>query len=117
MDYSNCIIIYSKNHLNDEFKQIIEVFNYVPKKYNQKFNVSRIDFNYQDKNILLFIDPNDLTKKNYKKGTEYGSASWGDPKKELEGMDDTENPFNNIISKNEYFTKRFIIKNIKRGIS
>ncbi len=36
------------------------------KKYNQKFNVSRIDFNYQDKNIILCIDPNDLTKMNYK---------------------------------------------------
>ncbi|HDA6121881.1 TPA: type IV secretory system conjugative DNA transfer family protein [Enterococcus faecium] len=48
--------------------------------------------------IFVFIDEKKSNKKNYKKGTEYGSASWGDPKKELEGMDDTEDPFNNIIS-------------------
>ena len=66
MDYEKCVIIYNKNYLNDEFKQIIEMYNYIPKKYNQKFNVSKIEFNYQDKNIILAVDPNDLTKMNYK---------------------------------------------------
>ncbi len=66
MDYENCIIIYSKSHLNDEFMKIIELYNYVPKKKNQKFNTVEIIFNVENKNIILTIDPNDLTKLNYK---------------------------------------------------
>ena len=66
MDYENCIIIYSKNHLNDEFIKIIELYNYIPKKKNQKFNTVEITFNHENKNIILTIDPNDLSKLNYK---------------------------------------------------
>ena len=68
MDYENCIIIYSKNHLNDEFIKIIELYNYIAKKKNQKFNTVDINFNYKNKNIILAIDPNDLCKLNYKLG-------------------------------------------------
>ncbi len=65
MDYENCIIIYSKNHLNDEFIKIIELYNYIAKKKNQKFNTVEINFNCKNKNIIT-IDPNDLCKLNYK---------------------------------------------------
>jgi type IV secretion system protein VirD4 len=45
---------------------------------------------------VVIIDKKN-NKKVYKKGTEHGSASWGEPKKDLEGMYDKESVFNNIL--------------------
>ena len=66
LDYDNCIIIYSKSGLNEEYDKIIELYNYIPKKKTHKFTTTKIIFKYDGKNIILVIDPNDLKKMNYK---------------------------------------------------
>ena len=66
LEYDNCIIIYSKSGLNEEYDKIIELYNYIPKKKTHKFTTTQITFKYQDKHIILVIDPNDLKKMNYK---------------------------------------------------
>ena len=66
MEYDNCVVIYSKSFLDDEFIQIVELFGYFPKKKNQDIKIVEICFNYKNKNIILATDPNDLTKMNYK---------------------------------------------------
>ena len=66
LDYDDCIIIYSKSGLNEEYDKIIELYNYIPKKKTHKFTTTQIIFKYDGKNIILVIDPNDLKKMNYK---------------------------------------------------
>ena len=66
LDYDDCIIIYSKSGLNEEYDKIIELYNYIPKKKTHKFTTTQIIFKYDGKNIILVIDPNDLKQMNYK---------------------------------------------------
>lgn len=47
--------------------------------------------------LFLVINDKKNNKKKYKKGSEYGSAKWGDMKKDLDGMYDVENNNNNIL--------------------
>ena len=44
MEYDNCIIIYSKSNLNEEYDKIIELYNYIPKKKTHKFTTTQITF-------------------------------------------------------------------------
>lgn len=46
--------------------------------------------------LLVMIDKKN-NKKKYKKGVEHGSAQWGDVQKDLKGMYDEENQYNNIL--------------------
>ncbi|PGK19271.1 VirD4-like conjugal transfer protein, CD1115 family [Bacillus cereus] len=46
--------------------------------------------------LLVVIDKKN-NKKKYKKGVEHGSAQWGDVQKDLKGMYDEENQYNNIL--------------------
>ena len=66
MSYNKCVIIYSKTNLNDELDEIIGKYNYIPDIKNQKYNVTQIKFNYNDKDIILVIDPNDRVNICYK---------------------------------------------------
>jgi len=60
LDYKDCIIVYKKYDLNQELNQIIELHNYIPKKIkNHKFDIVSIEFNYENRNIFLYIDPNE----------------------------------------------------------
>ena len=59
MQYENCIIIYKQNDLNYELNKIIELFGYIPKIKNHKFDIVNITFDYHNKNIHLYVDPND----------------------------------------------------------
>ena len=62
----NCIAIYSKNDLNEEFDLTVSQYNYFPKIKNQKYDIVRIDFNLDNKNVILCVDPNDLKTMNFK---------------------------------------------------
>jgi hypothetical protein len=66
MQYENCIIIYKQNDLNNELNKIIEVYNYIPKIKNHKFDIVNITFDKDDKNIHLYVDPNDDVICDYK---------------------------------------------------
>lgn len=50
--------------------------------------------------MLIILDRRD-NKKHYMKGSEYGSAKWGNPEKDIKGMYDKEKVYNNIL-----FSKR-----------
>ena len=58
-NYKDCIIIYSKNDINEELDKIIGHYNYVPKIYNHKYDIIYIHFNLNNSNIHLYVDPND----------------------------------------------------------
>jgi 5-methylcytosine-specific restriction protein A len=66
MNYNKCVIIYSKTNLNEEFDEIISRYNYIPEIKNNKYNFTLIKFNYQDKDIIMVIDPNDRVNLDYK---------------------------------------------------
>ena len=73
INHDKCIIIYhnrskqsNKNDLNQELDQIIEHYNYIPTIKNNKFQVIRINFKLQGKDITLEIDPNDTRNITYK---------------------------------------------------
>ena len=66
MSYNKCVIIYAKTNLNDELDEIIKRFNYIPSIKNHKYSVTQIKFNFQDKDIILVIDPNDRVNLTYK---------------------------------------------------
>ena len=66
MSYNKCVIIYSKTNLNEELDAIIGKYNYIPEIKNHKYTVTQIKFNYEDKDIILVIDPNDRVNIDYK---------------------------------------------------
>ena len=80
INYKNCIIIYTqvnlnddkedevikKTNLNEELDDIIKTYNYVPKIKNQKYAVTQINFNKDDADVVLVIDPNDEAMMTYK---------------------------------------------------
>ena len=66
MSYNKCVIIYAKTNLNDELDDIIKRYNYIPSIKNHKYSVTQIKFNFQDKDIILVIDPNDRVNLTYK---------------------------------------------------
>ena len=73
INHDKCIIIYhnrgrqtNKNDLNQELDQIIEHYNYIPTIKNNKFQVIRINFKLEGKDITLEIDPNDTRNITYK---------------------------------------------------
>ena len=66
MSYNKCVIIYAKSNLNNELDEIIGKYNYIPEIKNQKYTITQITFNYQDKDIILVIDPNDRVNIDYK---------------------------------------------------
>ena len=66
MSYNKCVIIYSKTNLNEELDAIIGKYNYIPEIKNHKYTVTQIKFNFEDKDIILVIDPNDRVNIDYK---------------------------------------------------
>ena len=58
-NYKDCIIIYTKNDLNDELDKIIGQYNYIPKIQNHQQSIIYIHYNLNDLNIHLYSDPND----------------------------------------------------------
>ena len=65
-EHDNCIIIYSKNDLNEELDKIIELYQYIPKLYNHIYDVIYIHYDKDQKNIHLYVDPNDSLICDYK---------------------------------------------------
>ena len=66
INYNKCVIIYSKTNLNDELDEIIGKYNYIPEIRNHKYTTTRINFNYNNKDIILLVDPNDQKNIDYK---------------------------------------------------
>ena len=66
MNYNKSVIIYSKTNLNDELDEIIAKYNYIPDIKNNKYSVTQNNFNFNDKDIILVIDPNDRVNMDYK---------------------------------------------------
>ena len=66
MYYNKSVIIYSKTNLNDELDEIIAKYNYIPDIKNNKYSVTQININFNDKDIILVIDPNDRVNITYK---------------------------------------------------
>ena len=66
INYNKSVIIYSKTNLNDELDEIIAKYNYIPDIKNHKYSVTQINFNFNDKDIILVIDPNDRVNITYK---------------------------------------------------
>ena len=66
MQYDNCIIIYKQNDLNHELNRIIELYGSIPKVKNHKYDIVNITFNHKNKNIHLYVDPNDDVICDYK---------------------------------------------------
>ena len=58
-DHKDCIIIYTKDDLNDELNNVIGQYNYIPKIQNHQQAIIYIHFNLNDLNIHLYSDPND----------------------------------------------------------
>ena len=66
MEYKNCTIIYTQTNLNAILDDIILKYQYVPKIKNQKYMVTQINFNKDNLDIVLVIDPNDEHIMTYK---------------------------------------------------
>ena len=60
------VVIYNQHNLNRELDEIIALYNYIPKVKNQKFAITAIHFNLDDRNVYLAIDPNDARAISYK---------------------------------------------------
>jgi len=63
----SCIIIYTEtNDLSEILDQIILQYNYIPTFSLKKCFITQINFNFENKNITLVIDPNDKDVCSYK---------------------------------------------------
>lgn len=47
--------------------------------------------------LILFVLQKQLNSKNYRKGVEHGSATWGDPKKDMNGMYNKSDDSKNVL--------------------
>lgn len=103
------IIFIFINYLSYYFRfiadNVIDGLNYLFEHPSVLLNAFPISFNYVDLLIsfivavvfLVFILEKKANQRKFRKGEEHGSAAWGNPKKDLKGMYDEKDFFNNII--------------------
>jgi hypothetical protein len=66
-NYNECTIIYTKTNLNEELDEIIGLYGYVPEVKNNKYLTTQINFNKDNRDVILVVDPNDQEIINYKR--------------------------------------------------
>ena len=60
INLKNCIVIYTEiNDLSEKIDEILKFYKYIPTFTLKKCYITRINFNFENKNITLVVDPND----------------------------------------------------------
>ena len=72
INLKNCIVMYPEiNDLAEKLDEILKIYKYIPTFALKKCFITQINFNFENRNITLVIDPNDKDVCSYKNIQEF----------------------------------------------